>query len=276
MFKYFAGVFFAAAAQAAPILYAIGANQSGVPNQLVQIDVANSAANPIVTLGNGSQSYAGGLIALGSNLFGGFETAGNGLTAAVAFNSSGAIGGHQYAPEFVPGGLAYRATPQERFWTSNDSNGDSVLVIATVGATPIGTGFTGGLAYREANGTLYAIRNDSNGNSTFHYYDTNTSQMVQLGISLGSGFLGGLAWDPGADLFYALGSDSNANATLYRFAVGDATPTALFGVGQGYLYAALTVDAAGEPGGGGVPEPSTYLLCGAALLAVGLVNRKHR
>lgn len=278
MFKYLAGMFLCAAAQAAPILYAIGADQAGVPNQLVKIDVANSAVNTLATLGNGSESFAGGLIGGTIDLFGGFRNSGAGQTEIVLLTSAGIVVPFASSPEFSPGGMTSSVTPDGRYWTANDTNGNSELVSTLPGiGGPIGTGFTGGLAFRETNSTLYAIRNDSNGNSTFHYFDTNTSQMAQLGINLGSGFYGGLAWDPAADLFYALGSDSNANATLYRFAAGDAAPTALFGVGQGYLYAALTVGADFEPGGGGgVPEPSTYLLCGAALITITLVNRKSR
>jgi hypothetical protein len=276
MFKLLAGTFLSAAAYAAPVLFAIGANQSGVPNQLVQIDVANSAVNPVVTLGDGSQSFAGGLIRAATlDLFGAFMNSGNGETVFVFLTSTGTITPFLPFPEFSPGGLTQRSSPNATFWTSNDSNGNSTLTGSDplIGG-PIGTGFTGGLAYREANNTLYAIRNDANGNSTLHYFDTASSQMVQLGINLGSGFLGGLAWDPAADLFYAIGSDSNANATLYRFAAGDATATALFGIGQGYLYAALTVLPDSEPAG--VPEPSTYLLTAAALLAAALVNRNAR
>ena len=279
MFKLLSGVFFTVAAQAAPILYTIGASQTGVPNQLVRIDVASTAVTTLATLGNGSQSFAGGLVGGTNDFFGAFMNGGGGQTVFVFTTSTGVTLPFAVFPEFSPGGLTMQVSPQNFFWTSNDSNGNSTLVTSIPGmGGPIGTGFTGGLAYRETNSTLYAIRNDSNGNSTLHYFNTNTSQMVQLGINLGSGFLGGLVWDPASDLFYALGSDANANATLYRFAAGDATPTALFGIGQGYLYAALSVGAIFEPtpSGGGVPEPSTYLLCGAAIVAITLVNRRSR
>lgn len=262
-------------ASGAPILWTIGANQTGVPNQLVKIDVGTSTVTAVVTLGDGTTSHAGGIVAgTTPGLFGGFQIDSMNNVALSLYSTAGAVLPAAFVGVFQPGGLT--SAGGDFRWVENDALGNSTLKDDNLVQLSIalGDGFTGGLAHRSVNGLDYAIRNDTNGNSTLYSINTATSAVTLLPIVLGSGFYGGLAWDSATDQFYAIGSDSNANATLFRFALGDQAATPLFGIGQGFLYAALTVapDASGEPGSD-VPEPSAFVL--AAMGAVALLLRKN-
>lgn len=276
----YALLFLAVPALDAAIIFSIAGDSLGVPNQLVSINTSTSMVTPLATLGDGTQGYAGGIAALTADLFAGLQTVpGRGSTSQVQYNTAGTITSGGSRPEFQGGGMAVAGL--DVVVIENDSLGNSNLVINGTLTIPIGTGFVGGLAYRATDNRLYAIRNDSSGVSTLHYFDprpgaglptlhhfdTGASAMVELPIVLGSGFYGGLAWDAETDHFFAIGSDSLANGTLYRFAPNDAAPAALFGVGQGHLYAAMTVAPAGVSP---VPEPSTFalILLGGVLVCV--------
>jgi hypothetical protein len=265
---------------AGPILYTVGPNNNGLPNQLVRIDVDATTASTQFTIGGNTRRFGGGLIGGGSTTFGTLETAG-GNTIPVGFDSTGQVAPMfvlTIPPEFRGGGMVVGGNPGALFWIENDASGNSLFSLMGLLSVPIGTGFTGGLAYRTTDGKFYALNNSSSGASTLQAFDTNTNGFAPLAIALGSGFTGGLAWDPASDLFYALASDANKNTTLYRFAATDATPTALFSIGNGFEFASLSVattgsasDPSGDPSQ--VPEPGTWLMTSAAALA--LLARRH-
>ncbi|MCX6608187.1 MAG: PEP-CTERM sorting domain-containing protein [Acidobacteria bacterium] len=269
--KHLLSVFFllGGALFAGPILYTIGPNANGLPNQLVRIDVDAGTVSTLITIGGPTRNFGGGLVGGNSNLFGGFETTAAATTFAL-FDLSGSLGFLISRPAFQGGGLTFGpGNPQPIFWIENDVLGNSNLLGTIFPAASLGTGFNGGLAFRDVDFTLYALRNTAGG-STLQAFAPFGQNITQLPIVLGSGFTGGLAWDPASDLFYALGSDANKNTTLYRFAANDATPTALFGIGQGFEFAALTIGtAAASPSGQSqVPEPGTWLMTSAGVLAL--------
>lgn len=274
---FFTSILLAAALPAAPILYTISANTNGTPNQLVKIDVANSTVTPFSTIGNGTQSYGGGLYTSTGVSFMTFQAAGNGQTNFLIMDAFGSPFASESFPEFRGGGIAVTAPVQNIVWIQNDAQGVSQGAINGTILATLGDNLIGGLAYRDTNQRLYTIRTDPQGASSFRYIDPNTISTVALPIAMGTGFTGGLAWDPTDDLFYAIASDANNNATLYRFGLNDAAPTALFGLGQGFTYASLTAipSPSSVPNTSDTPEPATFLMLGAGLMIIGLTTRSR-
>lgn len=257
------------AASAAPILYSIGADEFGVPRNLYKIDVTATTITSMTLLGDGSLSYGGGIAFQTGTTFDGLESDSFGSVNRVTYTTGGTVNNVAAAGSFTGGGMANVAGTVH--WIANDLGGNSSL---TDGATAnaIGTGFNGGLAYRTTDSLGYAVQNDTNGNSSVHSINFGTFATTPLAIVLGQGFLGGLAWDPIGDRFYIVGSDINGAATLYSFALGDLAPTTEFALGNGFNSASLTIGPADQAE---VPEPSTMLLCAAALAAIGMKRSRR-
>jgi len=258
---------FVSTLSASPILFAISGDSFGIPRQLVQIDLTGQSAAPVVLLGDGSYSFAGGLAATGPVTFTGIRNDSGGNAELVSFLSGGQVSPVNTLLAGWFGGLALRSGIE--YWIRNDALGDAYLESSLGTSSAIGTGFTGGLAYRPEDGLFYAIGNDFLGNSTL-YSISGGGAVAALPLTLGGGFYGGLAWDSASGYFYAIASDPFANSTLYRFAPGDITPTQLFALGQGYLHAALTVGLS-DPA---VPEPAGWMLAAAGIAALGAGRRR--
>lgn len=272
---FFTSILLTATLPAAPILYTIGANSNGIPNQLIHINVATSTLTPVTTIGNGTQSFGGGLYSDNGLTFATFQAVGNGTTNFVVVDAFGATAPLASVAEFRGGGIVVTNPNQNILWIQNDAQGVSRVAFNGAPAATVGDNLIGGLTIRNTDQRLYTIRTDPQGASSFRYIDPNTLSTVALPIALGTGFTGGLTWDPVDDLFYAIASDANNNATLYRFGVNDAAPTALFGLGKGFTYASLTAIAAppSAPNTTDTPEPATYLMLGAGLMIIGLTSR---
>lgn len=257
----------ATASPASTVLWSIGPNALGTPNQLTSIDVDAQSFSLVATLGSGATSYGGGLIVQSGN-FTGFESDSSANVTAVGFNQAGIVTPILPLGQFLPGGLTLASGTG--YFIKNDTLGDSSFTNGVL-SFALGQGFTGGLAYRSTSGLFYAIQNTPSGDSVLYSIDPGTGTVVALPIALGQGFLGGLVWDPTSDLFYAIGSDFGGNSSLFRFSLADSAPALLFGVGQGYVNAALAIDA--SPVSAEVPEPSTALLGAAGLLILWRLRR---
>jgi len=266
-------VFAAGTLSAAPILYSIAGDGLGVARQLFEIDVQAQTATLVVSLGDGSHSFGGGLAATGSGVFTGIRTDSNGNADLVSYTSAGIVSPLSTLQPGLFGGLALSSGSP--YWIRNDFLGDSHLETPPSATTPIGNGFTGGLAWRPEDGLFYAVANDFLGNSML--YSINSGSATSLPVIMGTAKYGGLAWDSGSGFFYVIGIDELAESTLYRFAPGDLYLTELFGLGQGFQHASLAVGQdEGVPSG--VPEPGSWALmaAGAACMAAARIASRLR
>ncbi|MBM3766825.1 MAG: hypothetical protein FJW32_15660 [Acidobacteria bacterium] len=238
---------------AGPILYTIGADPSGVPNQLVRVDTNTASVVTVTTIGDGATSFAGGIQAFTATGFGGFATDSNGLAGIVQYDTSGIVSFSLALGTFQPGGIFIDFANILGYWVENDSNGN--WKIATPSTLASGGGeLASGLAVDTASSTLYLVLNDSQGNSRLLGLDAATGTET-ANVSLGVGFYGGVAFDPAVALFYLIASNSQGEATLYNYSLGGPPPTPLFSLGtQGFQFAALTVAVED------VPEPSAWLI----------------
>ncbi|MBS1826108.1 MAG: hypothetical protein JST93_12370 [Acidobacteria bacterium] len=249
-------------AVAGPVLYTIGGDANGVPNQLVRIDTDAQSYSTVGTLGSGSTSYAGGIQALSATDFAGFENDANGQ-ASIAFYSVSALLTALPVGVFQPGGLVFEPVSQSLYWIENLATGDWQLTAQTVPVL-LRTGESGnGLTFDPVAQHLYAIVNDAVGNSRLLGIDPLTAT-VTSDVALGTGFYGGVAWDPGTNRFYMIQSGTQGEGTLYSYVPGDPSgPSALFSIGnQGFQFAALTVGVDET----GVPEPSSWQLIFTSLV----------
>lgn len=253
-----------AASYAGPILYTIGADANGVPNQLVRIDTNTQTVTSLTTLGSGASSYGGGIATdVGNSQFYGFESNSNGDVSLVTYNASGVISPLAAVGTLSPGGLAIG--PGTGYFNANGSAGDwslyrlspLMMLLGDTGAT------ANGLAFDSNTSNMYTILNDSSGNSIFYGYNLVTAVVV-ANSPIGSGFYGGLARDPATGRFYLIGSDGVGPYKLFAYAPGDPSPTELFSLGsQGFAFSGLTV---GDDTSG-VPEPGTWVVgCGAVAM----------
>lgn len=245
-----------------PILYTIGADGNGVPNQLVRIDTDAQTYSTAGTLGTGSTSYAGGIVALSATDFAGFESDANGQ-ASFALYSANAIVTSIAIGMFQPGGLVFDPVTQSVYWIENLSSGDWQLTAQTVPILLRTSELASGLAFDPGTQMLYALVNDAVGTSRLLGIDPLTAS-VNSEVALGSGFYGGLAWDAGTSRFYLIQSGLQGEGTLYSYVLGDPLgPEPLFSLGnQGFQFAALTVGLDES----NVPEPSCFGLIVLSLL----------
>lgn len=253
---------------AAPVLFALRGDAFGVPRDLVRIDVGAASATALVSLDDGSFSFAGGLAESAPGVFTGLRTDSFGSAELVSYTTAGAVTSLSPLDPGFYGGLALLAGAPHAI--RNDLNGDSWFGALPGSGLLLGQGFTGGLAYRPEDGLFYAISNDPFGNSSLQSIAAGVASV--LPISLGSGFTGGLAWDSASGFFYAISSDPFANSALYRFNLADSSPVKLFDLDQGYLFASLTSSSTAPAP---VPEPASLALAAAGLTVLALVRRRR-
>ncbi|QOY91207.1 PEP-CTERM sorting domain-containing protein [Paludibaculum fermentans] len=262
---------------AGPLLYTIGADANGVPNQLTMLDVAAQTVTPLATLGIGNTSFAGGLVFVTVNgpllSFIGVESDSLGDASLRGFYSDGTFGSPQTpigAGQF--GGIVYDGTTSI---VRNDLLGASTLEsVPPASLVSLGFGFNGGAT--DSPGGLYLLGNDSFGVSSLYWFDPSTQTAIAQPIALGSGFYGGLAWDSGSSRLYAIQNDGRGGSALWSFLASDSSPTFEYELGGPYGFAALTAGPASPaaPGPSEVPEPSSLLLCATALAAALVIRRK--
>lgn len=261
----------AAALSAGPVLWTVGPDGLGIPNQLTRIDAGSQTVTPVVTLGSGATGFGGGLIAKGGS-FAGLQSDSSANVSPVLFDQAGNLNGLPPLGQFLPGGMAEAGGVA--YLIRNDATGDSFLTNGLL-SMPLGQGFTGGLAYRETDGLFYAVQNSNSGDSLLYAIDVANATTTALPLLLGQGFYGGLAWNPANDVFFAIGSDAAGTSSLYQFALTDSTPALLFGIGQGFVNAALALEStAVDPPLSAVPEPGTGVLTVAGVLLLWRFRRR--
>jgi hypothetical protein len=274
---------FTGALQASPLLYSIGADDSGIGRRFTLLDTNTNSATPLFDLGDGSLSFSGLTYDTSSDIFYAVRNDGFGNSTLVDF---GLLGGGTYVDVMslstggslaFNGGLALDPLNVRKFYAiANDASPDSELFYIDVGSASItqlsarlGPGYTGGLTYNPGDGALYAVQNGFLSNSTLAKFDVsvNPAGVSATLPSFGAGFFGGLfpAQNGG---FYALTTDAFGASRLNLLA-SDGNLTPLLAAGNGFYSAGLTSGAAAQ-----TPEPSTFGLVLVALAGLALCARR--
>lgn len=277
-------------AMAAPILVAISGDTQqgpllGVPRQVNQFNPAVPAAGEVFDLGNGSQGFIGGLTYRPTDglLYSIYNDGFGGNTLAAIPHNGGGI--YDSFASFLPDGFFYGLTyllSMDRFYALYTQGLGFVtfMEIDAVGqtATPVfdyapawGLGL-GGMTWGPSG--LEGLFTDAQGMWHIHQIDLNGHQVTATGQSFGGYLSGGFYYDPTAGSYYAIDLDFSSNGTLVTLDPGTGGVNPLFGVGQGYYYAAMTSigdEIAGEGPDedpddtpGQTPEPSTWAMCATA------------
>jgi hypothetical protein len=264
--------FFGTSLFAAPLLYSVSGDLSGVQRVLEKLD-AGTSVTPLTVLGDGSTAFNGGLVYRpGDDLLYAIENDDTNMSTLVSMSTAGTLTPFQLQlGEGFIGGLTFDPTDQLFYAIGSMRGLQALYSIDITGPGTVnmlfllsGGLYNGGLAYHAGDDGLYTIFQDDNANSSLGKIDLSTQVVTPAGgLTLGQGFYGGLASD--GTQFYAISTDSNADSTLWKFQPGDGSPTQIMGVGQGYYAAGLAVTQ--------TPEPGRLWLCTALLFALPLVRR---
>jgi len=264
----------------ATTLTSIGADDNGVGRRVTVLDTGTATATPLFDLNSLDSAFSGITYQASTNTYFAVRTDGFGNSTLASFTLaqngvfSDVMALSTMGTQAFTGGLTYNAADSFFYALANDSNGDSELYRIDVGGNSItaltsqlGPGYTGGLTLNSADGNLYAIRNDELGVSSLEKFviSGNTATFSTVFDSFGMGFNGGLFANGSS--FYALGSDMFGLGNLQNLDSAGAL-SGLFDTGYGFYNAGIA--AGPDP----VPEPATFGLAGAALIAVGIIRRK--
>jgi len=182
---------FTATSNAGMLIYTFGGDfislgGNGAPDSLNRMDPSSSASvtNVQTPVGGGNIGFTGGLVGVGTLLYG-IGNDSNGVATLYSFQTSGQ-------------GLA---TVSSAF----NNTGDGA-----------GVGFQNGLA--AIGNTFYAIGAGAS-NEALYQIGGGTATLIQVLDSMG-GTYAGLAWDPGLNDFYAILANDPSGDLLVRFSLG--------------------------------------------------------
>jgi hypothetical protein len=272
-------------AWAGPILYTVGADVNGAPVSLIGMDAANSpsVATIVTPLGDGSIGFNGGLVGVGSLLYGigndsgnlatlySFTPAGGSLTALNSdFNTSGAATGFV----FQNGLAAIGGTLYGIGFDSVGSSGEALFTIGGGSASLVSSlsdlgGSYSALAYAADQTMLYGIvvngvNNEVQGDYLVSMNPNGSNFTVVANLSTLDGsatgtHTGGLLYTGGGSFFDVFTDPNSGNGQLETIGLNGQSATLVYDTGAPLLINHGLAEVTSTP------EPSGFALMGVAL-----------